>query len=73
MEVRQRLRVELAKRAEGKPPQPPKQRVKEVKATEVQPHGKRELDTVEPVPEARKAQRSQRKRISVQRRLRGRI
>ena len=60
--------VELAKKAEGKPQGAPKQRVKEVKATEVQPHGKRVLDTVEPVPEARRLKGwSQKKRIPVQR------
>ena len=44
---------ELEKKAEGKPPEAPEQRVKEVKATEVQQHAKRVMDTVEPVPERR--------------------
>ena len=52
---------EPVRKAEGKPQGAPKQRVREVKATEVQPRGKRVVDTVEPVPEARKAQRMESK------------
>ena len=54
---------ELEKKAEGKPQGAPKQRAREVKATEVQPREKRVVDTVDPVPEARKAQKMESKEM----------